>query len=33
MAAHVPNTDWQRLEDIQTTISLIYDALYSLNKS
>jgi hypothetical protein len=28
MAAHVPITDWQLLEDLQTTISLTYDALY-----
>jgi len=28
MAAHVPITDWQRLVDLQTTISLAYDALY-----
>jgi len=28
MAAHVPITDWQRLEDLQTIISLTYDALY-----
>ena len=33
MAVHVSNTDWKRLEDLQTTISLTYDALYSLNKS
>jgi len=28
MATHVPITDWQRLEDLQTTISLIYGASY-----
>ena len=27
-ATHVPITDWQRLVDIQTTISLTYGALY-----